>query len=132
MSDSHEKRTDVGYKRPPREHQFKPGNKPSPRRRKKEPKQLSTAELLWSILQEEVRTVSGRRVSWMTKAEVLYRKAHELADRGSPAMRHLIMELMMRNEMTAEPEPKHAMLLEGVHFQPGEDPLRYLSGGWKY
>jgi hypothetical protein len=88
------KRSDVGYKRPPLEHQFKPGNKP--KRRKAKPAEPSMGELLWTILQEEVRTVSGKRVKWMTKAEAVYRKAHELADRNNPAMRRLIMDLMLR------------------------------------
>lgn len=126
MTEMNEKRTDVGYCRPPREHQFKPGNKPRPRKAKRKPKEAGTAELLWKILQEEVRTVSGRRVRWMTRAEVLYRRAHGLADRGNPTMRRLIMELMMRNEKTGEPEPRHVMMVEGVHFPPGGDLLRYL------
>lgn len=129
MSTTHEKRTDVGYGRPPKEHQFKPGNKPPPRKRSIKPKEPTTAELLWTILQEDVRTTSAGRVRWMTKAEVLYRKAHELADHGSPAMRRLIMELMMRSVKAGQREPEHDMLLEGVHFQPGEDPLRFFKSG---
>jgi hypothetical protein len=96
------KRSDVGYKRPPVEHQFKPGNKPKRRKAKPPPAEPSMGELLWTILQEDVQTVSGRRVIWMSKAEAVYRKAHELADRNNPAMRRLIMDLMLRTESPDE------------------------------
>ena len=119
------KRTDVGYKRPPREHQFKKGHKPKPRKTKPRETELGIGDLLWKVLQEERRAITGNKITWMSAAEALIRKAYELADKGNPTMRRRISELLMRLEKpggdSQEPRVK-GFILNGVEhpFKNGE------------
>jgi hypothetical protein len=88
------KRTDVGYKRPPIEHQFKPGQKPPPRKEKSNEKQ-STIELLVKILNEEQRVEIGGAVRWCTKAELIVLRAFQLAEKGSGTVSRALWDLLM-------------------------------------
>ncbi|NTZ43288.1 hypothetical protein G7A66_09355 [Altererythrobacter sp. SALINAS58] len=110
------KRTDVGYKRPPREHQFKKGQKPPPRRRKeKSADSLRPSELLWGILQEERRVTQGGKVRWMSNSELLMHRAHELAQKGNPTIRRLLLDLMMAADPSANKEHiPTRMVVDGV------------------
>ena len=102
------KRTDVGYKRPPPEHQFKKGQKPPPRRPKAPPPSTSPRATLHRIL-NQVRwaDINGRRVR-MTTGELILRVADQTAERtGNAALRRLLIQLDFRNEPVGhfEPEP---------------------------
>ena len=113
------KRTDVGYKRPPPEHQFKKGHKPKPRKPKaKQPE--STAELLRRVLHEERRVAMGKQVKWMPAAEILINKAFELAEKGNATMRRRLMELQMRTDKPVEEgaEPYTLVLNGDSTFPP--------------
>lgn len=73
----------VGYGRPPKQHQFKRGNKAAAgRRSKREAEGLS--DIILRIAREKV-TVSqnGRKVK-MTRAELAARKIFEEAQKGGP------------------------------------------------
>lgn len=94
MDDTHDarttgKRTDVGYKRPPVEHQFQPGQKPPPRKERKN-KALSNTQILTKILAEKRRLVRGNKAGWYSNAELIVEVAFQLAEKGnSTAMRAL-------------------------------------------
>jgi hypothetical protein len=90
------KRSDVGYGRPPIEKRFKPGQKPPPRKQKKELPELSGREILWRILQEERRILANGKVTWMRTSEIIIRKAYQLADGGNSTLQRLMSELLMR------------------------------------
>jgi len=109
-----EKRTDVGYKRPPPEHQFQKGQKPPPRKRKeKRAVALKPSELLWQVLQEERRVVIGEQVRWMTTLEVLIRKAFEVSEKGNPTIRRLAMDLLLRADGMGEEDDEIRWLIDG-------------------
>jgi hypothetical protein len=79
------KRTDVGYKRPPVETQFKKGQKPPPRK-KSVPKPLSTREILTKVLREERRVTRNGKAAWVTNAELLMEIAFQLAEKGNASL----------------------------------------------
>lgn len=96
------KRTDVGYKRPPAEHRFAKGHRPAPRKPKPRIADETPAGVLWRLLQEERRVQIGKRWTRMSNAELLVRRAHELADTGNSTMRSLTLELLMRGQSPEE------------------------------
>jgi hypothetical protein len=61
-------RAEVGYKRPPREHQFKKGHKPPPRK-KKEGAEVRISEILRKVLHEPRRVAINGKVCWVSGAE---------------------------------------------------------------
>lgn len=98
---SNGKRTDVGYKRPPAEHQFKPGNKPAPRKKRVVGSQ-TPIELLIKILKEEQRVVIGGKVRWYTKARLLIMVAYKLAEKGNPTLSRALVNLVLKDTDSAE------------------------------
>ena len=103
-SPAQEKRTDIGYKRPPAEHQFKKGHTPKPRKLKPSIKKPNNGEILWKILQEERRVVIEGKVQWIRIADLIVRRMYELADKGNSTMRRLSLELLMRGHDPIEDE----------------------------
>lgn len=89
------KRTDVGYKRPPVETRFQKGQKPPPRKRKKEPVELSFQDLLWKILSEQKRVIVDGAPKWMRASEIIVHNAYLLADKGNPTLVRLIGDSLM-------------------------------------
>jgi len=109
MADPPIKRTDVGYKRPPREHQFKKGNKPKPRKAKPKPDIFNPVELLRDLLAEERHYHTGKKVSRATTAELIARVAMELAEAGNATMAGLAFELNLlglKSAVNADNEPR--------------------------
>ena len=94
------KRTDVGYKRPPVEHQFKPGQTP-PRRKKRANKPESATQCLARILGEERRLKRGGKAVWRTNASLLVEIAFQLAEGGNAAVSRALTDYMMADD---EPE----------------------------
>ena len=95
------RRSDVGYKRPPVEHQFKPGNKPLPRR-KRARKAPTIVELLIKILDEEKRVEIGGKVKWFTKARLLIMVAFQLAEKGNPILSRALVKLLAKGSSSSE------------------------------
>jgi hypothetical protein len=109
-------RTDVGYKRPPVEHQFKKGQKPPPRKAKATSAKLSPVEILWQIL-KECRPVSrkGKR-AWISNTELILLKAFELAERGNPTMQRAVTDLLLSLETRKNPlKGRSRVELNGKH-----------------
>ncbi len=79
------KRTDVGYKRPPVEHQFKSGQKPPPRKKRAVVK-VSASQSLAKILAEERRIMIGKKARWLTNGHLLIEVAFQLAEKGNSAV----------------------------------------------
>ena len=95
------KRIDVGYKRPPVEHQFKPGNKPRPRK-KRSTKRPSDLELVIKLLNEQQRVEIGGKVRWCTKARLLIMVAFKLAEKGNPTLSRALTDLLLKDVASAE------------------------------
>lgn len=92
-------RSDVGYKRPPREHQFKKGQKRPPRK----PKEAASAavplsEILRKVLHERRRVERDGKVSWATGAELVIRRAYLEAERGKAILRRELARLLLSLE----------------------------------
>lgn len=91
------KRKDVGYKRPPVEHQFKRGQKPPPR--KKHTRKPATAtQLLTKILGEERRLKRGTKAGWYTNGFLLMEVAFQLAEKGNSTVLRLLTDYMMAGD----------------------------------
>lgn len=74
---------EVGYKKPPREHQFKPGNNANPKGRPKGSKNLST--MLSEALSEKVAVRDKGKTRKMTKGEIGFaRSVNKFAETGDP------------------------------------------------
>ena len=109
---------EVGYKKPPRQHRFKPGEK-QPRRGKTEGAKASGHEL-WAILQEDrIVAVKGRRTR-MTNLEVILRRFMEKVEQGNASLLRLYYEL----SMSSSPEPDEMFLdLDGVVTPFPQEPM---------
>lgn len=90
------KRSDVGYRRPPVEHQYKPGQKPPARKPKPTP--LTVTETLEMILREEKRIERNGKVQWITNAELLGEVAFQLAEKGNEALSRALLDCLMASE----------------------------------
>lgn len=92
------KRDDVGYKRPPREHQFKKGQKPPPRKKKDPFRAQSMSGAFRKVLTEDRRVVMGDKVRWVTSAELVMMRAWQEAEKGSATLRRELIRLLLSTE----------------------------------
>jgi hypothetical protein len=124
--------TGVGYKRPPKKHQFKKGQKPPPRKGKK-PAPEDAASLLWRVLQEPRRVEINGETRWVTCSELVAEKAFEAAERGNKVINRLITPLLLPSgddseqllaEIITEPDGKGASV-QTYFVEPGYD---YVDG----
>jgi hypothetical protein len=91
------KRSDVGYKRPPKEHQFKKGQKPPPRRKKDSPA-INEVHLFWRVLQEPRRAKINGKPKWVTATELIVRRAFIEAEKGSSTVQRLLNQLLLEHD----------------------------------
>jgi hypothetical protein len=101
----------VGYKRPPKEHQFKKGQRPPPR--KKAAMQEKPFGLYWRVLQEPRRAVINGKAHWGTTAELLARRAlmESVKENGSSTVRRLLHELLLEQPTGSDDEEPHEFLI---------------------
>ena len=92
------KRSDVRYKCPPVEHQFKKGQKPPPRKKKEKVGEVLMRETMRKILNEERRVVVGSKVRWLTCADLVIMRAWQEAEKGSPTLRREMVRLGFNSE----------------------------------
>lgn len=91
------KRTDVGYKRPPKEHQFKKGQKPPPRKKRaQEPESFSRC--LSKILGEEKRLKRGNGARWYTNGFLVLEVAFQLAENGNSTVSRALADYLMAQD----------------------------------
>jgi hypothetical protein len=93
-------RAEVGYKRPPREHQFKKGQKPPPRK-KKEGAEVRISEILRKVLHEPRRVAINGKVCWVSGAELVIRRAYQEAEKGNSTLRRELASLLLSVEAGA-------------------------------
>jgi hypothetical protein len=110
------KRTDVGYKRPPAEHQFKKGQKPPPRKPKAVRAELYPTEILWMVLREQRRVLIDGKVAWMPNVDLIWRKAMELAEAGNATMQRTVTSLLFSlDEGKPKLNGRTRIEIDGVH-----------------
>lgn len=102
------KRCDVGYKRPPPEHQFRKGERPPPRKKKDQSGVVPMSETMRKVLEEERRVTIGGEVLWLTTADLVMKRAWQEAEKGSSTLRRELIRLMMSSEIAA---PEQAPLV---------------------
>lgn len=112
-----QKRKDVGYKRPPREHQFKPGGKPPPRKKKVRPPNVT--ETLLMILREEHRLMPGGKPRWITTGAMLVEKAYQLAEQGNPTLSRALVEYLIASEEPPNATDNQVYLSDPDSKDPG-------------
>lgn len=110
------KRTDVGYKRPPKEHQFRKGQKPPPRKPKVERGKESARRLLERLLREPRRVKLDGKIVWRSTGELIVRQALKVADGGSATIRRILIDLDFAAESAGEREP--TMVLDRMDGSP--------------
>jgi hypothetical protein len=83
---------DVGYKKPPVEHQFKPGQSGNPAGRPQGRRNVKS--LLLAAANREVQVTVGSRKVTMTQAEALFELVFKRALSGDLKILPIVMELM--------------------------------------
>lgn len=96
------KRSDVGYKRPPAEHQFKIGQKPPPRKARAQ-KPLKVSQSLARILAEERRIKRGGKAHWYPNGYLLIEVAFQLAEEGNSTVARALAEYLVASEQPDAP-----------------------------
>ena len=92
------KRSDVGFKRPPVEHQFKKGQPRPPRKKEVDPAQVPLSKTLHKVLSEPRRVVIAGKVRWISAADLVVKRAWQEAEKGSATLRREIMRLLLSCE----------------------------------
>lgn len=105
------KRTDVGYKRPPVEHQFKPGQKP-PRRKPRAEKPQSSMQLLAKILAEERRLERGNKASWYCNGYLVLEVAFQLAEQENSTVARALTEYLIASDPPAVSDDRSLLELD--------------------
>lgn len=90
------KRQDVGYGRPPPEHQFRPGKSGNPKGRPKGSKNLST--VVAQALNERVTIIENGRRRTVTKLEAAVKQIVNKAATGDPAVTRYLLSMAARAE----------------------------------
>lgn len=101
---------DVGYRRPPKSGQIKPGEIRNPWGRTG--KRERAEDLLLKVAEEEIPATVNGRASSMTQEEAAYRKVFQDALKGNPTAQKLIMEHLSRRRPPLPPHPTIEELAE--------------------
>lgn len=91
MADDDSKDYDVGYKKPPKDTQFKPGQSGNPKGRPKDSRNIKTVML--QVAQEEVvfHTKDGNTIA-MSNQEALVRKLFQEAQKGNTRAAKVLLD----------------------------------------
>lgn len=107
-----DKRTDVGYRKPPQETQFRKGQSGNPSGRPK--RILSNGETVLRELTSKVTIVEKGKTRRVTKHHVIIKKQINLAMQGDPKAAAMVMkvydEALRERPQDQAPEPMHFTL----------------------
>ena len=125
------KRADVGYRRPPREHQFKKGHKPPPRKKKGQAAEVRMDQILRKVLHEPRRILISGKPKWVSGAELVILQAYQQAEKGNRMLRRELAKLLLSldarashdgPEVVTDPSaPEHATALRLMPVDPADD-----------
>jgi len=111
-----ENETGVGYRRPPKVHQFKKGMSGNRRGRPKRKPAQQFADLIDRMLEKRVRiTIEGKK-QLVTMAEVISRQFVNLSANGDTGAIDLLGRLKMHDKGRGEVSP---WIIEVINFKTG-------------
>ncbi len=105
MNDIERDEDSVGYKHPPKEHQFKPGQSGNPKGRPKKKKNWSWNEYLEKELLQVVKIKENDKLLRKNKMELVAKKAVNMAVSGNPKMIELVSKLIIKMDDKKNPYP---------------------------
>lgn len=108
---------EVGYGKPPRSGQFKPGNPGRPKRNAAQPKGLTGADIVQQVLNRRVRVKRGDQTIKMGVAELFSERLLTIFTRGTAREMAVFLGYMERN-MPA-PKATQEPLDVYYHHAPG-------------
>jgi hypothetical protein len=108
----------VGYCRPPKSGQIKPGEVRNPWGRTG--KRQRAEDLLLKVAGEKIPATVNGRASSMTQEEAAYRKVFQDALKGNPTAQKLVMEHLSRRRPPLPPHPT----MEEIAEQEAEEAMR--------
>lgn len=88
---------DVGYGKPPRQHQFKKGNKKGGRKKSEKGPAFSMSELLTKAMTTRRRFRRGDRIVDMDMKELLVERVMHIASSGTPQQLGQLLVLLDRH-----------------------------------
>jgi hypothetical protein len=103
MSDAYE----IGYKKPPRQHQFKPGNQAARGRKRKKQDGLSIPDIIGRALATRRKIKRGNEIIAMPVAEILVERLVQVMTTGTARDMAMIIGLLERyapDLLTGQPE----------------------------
>ena len=106
----------VGYKKPPEETRFKPGQSGNPKGRPKGAKSIAT--LLADILEEKITLREGDRVRRVSKAQAMLLAQTQKAIKGDTRAFDAVLKLTASD--APSPEGRHGVLIVPAQLEPEE------------
>lgn len=86
----------VGYKKPPREHRFKPGNQAARGRKRKKKEGLSISQIIGKAISAKRKIKRGNEIIDMPVAEILVERLIQAMTQGTAKDMALIINLLER------------------------------------
>lgn len=83
----------VGYEKPPKQHQFKPGASPNPKGRPPKPKPTALSKVIRSTLTAPIQYRDGRRTKTTTRSALILKMIVDSAVKGDLVAAELILTI---------------------------------------
>lgn len=105
MNDIERDEDSVGYKHPPKEHQFKPGQSGNPKGRPKKKDSCSWNDCFEKELSQVVKIRENEKLLRKNKMELVAKKAVNMAASGNPRMIEFVSKLITKMDEKKNPYP---------------------------
>ena len=113
---------EIGYRKPPKAHQFKKGESGNPRGRKRGEDVEDVRVVIEAIFAEPVKLREGGRVRTVSKLEAMLNSQLVNALKGDPKAVRALFRLGQKTSMFSRAKPKSCMVID----PPGTDEQRMI------